>query len=220
MRILLVEDNAKLGAGLRKLLERYYSVDLVDNGEDALAAIHASSFDLVILDLGLPDMDGLEVLRRSRDERLASPILILTARDAVDDRVKGLDLGADDYLTKPFDMEELEARVRAMLRRVSMEKTSIMQLGELQLDLRSNTVFGNDNALDISARETMVLRALLMANGRILSKSHLVEAISNFDHDVSENAVEQYVSRLRKKIAAFGVTISAARGLGYHLSEN
>ena len=219
MRILLVEDNQQLGAGLKRLLDASYAVDHVMTGEDALSAAKSLTYDLMILDLSLPDTDGLEVLREIRGERLNMPVLILTARDELDDRITGLDLGADDYMTKPFELSELEARVRALLRRVSMEKTSLIQFGKIAFDLRNGQVSVGEDSIELSARETTVLRALMLANGRLLSKAQLLESITNFDDDVSENAIEQYVSRLRRKLGEHGVSINAARGLGYHLSE-
>ena len=219
MRILLVEDNQRLGAGLKRLLDASYAVDHVLTGENGLAAAQSQPYDLIILDLSLPDTDGLQVLREIRNGKLTMPVLILTARDELDDRIAGLDLGADDYMTKPFELTELEARVRALLRRVSMEKTSLLQIGSLIFDLRNNQVTADNQPLELSARETMVLRALMMANGRLLSKSQLLDSITRFDDDVSENAIEQYVSRLRRKLTGHGIAINAARGLGYHLSE-
>ena len=219
MRILLVEDNDELGRGLKTLLGGSYSVDLVQNGEDALSATASFDYDLVVLDLSLPDMDGLGVLKDMRANRIFVPVLILTARDSSNDRVIGLDLGADDYLTKPFDMNELEARVRALLRRTSIEKTSQLQIGGLSFNLKNGMVSAGDRMLDLSVRETEVLRALMLANGRLISKARLLEAITSFQDDVTENAVEQYVSRLRKKILPHGVSIHAARGLGYHISD-
>ena len=220
MRILLVEDNNELGQGLKTLLGATYSVDLVQSGEDALSATATLGYDLVILDLSLPDIDGLSVLRQMRSKRIAVPVLILTARDGTDDRVIGLDLGADDYLTKPFEMNELEARVRALLRRTSIEKTSQLQIGHLSFNLKNGMVTANGKMLDLSARETEVLRALMLADGRLIPKARLLEAITSFDDDVTENAIEQYVSRLRRKIVPFGLSIHAARGLGYHISED
>lgn len=219
MRILLVEDNKQLGKALKQLLDPNYAVDHISTGEDALSAALSHSYDLLILDLSLPDMDGLDVLRQVRSERRPTPVLILTARDKLDDRIAGLDLGADDYMTKPFELSELEARIRALLRRVSLEKTSRMTLGELIFDLSTNTIEADGKILDLSARERSILRVLMMASDRIVSKAHLLEAITSFDGDVSENAVEQYVSRLRKKLAPHGLAINAARGLGYHLRQ-
>ena len=183
MRILLVEDNPKLGAGLKKLLDEVYAVDHVLTGEDGIAAAHSQQYDLIILDLSLPDMDGLTVLRDVRGARLTTPVLILTARDDLNDRIAGLDLGADDYMTKPFELSELEARVRALLRRVSMEKTSLLQFGPVEFDLRTNSATAGNAPVDLSARETMVLRALMMANGRLLSKAQLLDSITRDDID-------------------------------------
>lgn len=219
MRILLVEDNKELGQGLKTLLGASYAVDLVQTGEDALSATATFDYALVILDLSLPDVDGLNVLRHMRSHRIFVPVLILTARDGTGDRVAGLDLGADDYLTKPFDMTELEARVRALLRRASIEKTSQLQIGEISFNLKNGMVSADDKLLDLSGRETEVLRALMLANGRLISKAKLLESITSFEEDVTENAVEQYVSRLRKKVLPYGVFIHAARGLGYHISD-
>jgi len=219
MRILLVEDNNELGQGLKSLLGGTYAVDLVPNGEDALSATASLDYDLVILDLSLPDIDGLRVLEEMRSKRITVPVLILTARDGTDDRVTGLDLGADDYLTKPFEMNELEARVRALLRRTSIEKKSQLQIGELNFNLKNGMVSAGGKMLELSVREIEVLRALMLANGRLISKTRLLEAITSFEDDVTENAVEQYVSRLRKKILPHGVSIHAARGLGYHISD-
>ena len=142
MRILLVEDNQRLGAGLKKLLDASYAVDHVLTGEDGLAAATSQPYDLIVLDLSLPDTDGLKVLKELRSDRQTMPVLVLTARDELDDRIAGLDLGADDYMTKPFEFSELEARVRALLRRVSMEKTSLLQMGPVIFDLRNNQVTG------------------------------------------------------------------------------
>ena len=220
MRILLVEDNLELGQGLKALLGTSYSIDLVRTGEDALSATASLDYDLVVLDLSLPDIDGLAVLSEMRGQRIMVPVLILTARDGTDDRVSGLDMGADDYLTKPFEVNELEARVRALLRRTSIEKTSQFEIGELVFNLKNGMVSSGGSMLELSARETEVLRALMMANGRLISKARLLDAITNFDGDVTENAVEQYVSRLRRKIAPYGVSILAARGLGYHICDS
>lgn len=219
MRILLVEDNEDLGGGLKKLFDGTYAIDHVLTGETALLAARTVVYDLVVLDLSLPDIDGLEVLREMRSQRLSMPVLVLTARDKLGDRVAGLDLGADDYMTKPFELSELEARIRALLRRASLEKTSFLQMGHVGFDLRNNSVTASGATLEISSRETMVLRALMLAHGRLLSKAHLLEATTDFNDDISENAVEQYVSRLRKKLLPHGLTINAARGLGYHLRE-
>jgi two-component system OmpR family response regulator len=218
MRILIVEDNRKLADGLKQLLTgNGYAVDCVGNGDLALSAVHALNYDLVVLDLSLPEMDGLEVLREMRADRIVVPVLILTARGGLDDRIRGLDLGADDYLAKPFEWGELEARIRALLRRSAAVKTSVVEAGALKFDLKSGEVFAGDTALEIPARESGVLRALMLSNGRVLSKTQLIESLSSFDEEISDNAIEQYVSRLRRRLADHGVSIKAARGLGYYL---
>ena len=218
MRILIVEDNRKLADGLKQLLTgNGYAVDCVDNGESALSAVTALNYDLVVLDLSLPEMDGLEVLREMRASRIVVPVLILTARDALEDRIRGLDLGADDYLAKPFEWGELEARIRALLRRSTAVNTSVIEAGGLTFDLKTGEVIASGGVMDIPAREIGVLQALLLANGRVLSKSQLIESLSSFDEDISENAIEQYVSRLRRRLGDHGVSIKAARGLGYYL---
>lgn len=218
MRILIVEDNLKLANGLKQLLtDSGYSIDIVGDGESALAATLTLNYDLIILDLSLPDISGLTVLEGIRAKKNPVPVLILTARGSLDDRIKGLDIGADDYMSKPFEWSELEARVRALLRRSLAVKTSKLEFGSISLDLKGNQVLANEEAIDIPAREINVLRELMMANGRIISKSRMIESLSSFDDDISENAIEQYISRLRKRISNYGLTIKTARGLGYFL---
>lgn len=218
MRILVVEDNKKLGQGLKHLLnDSSFVADLVVDGDGALSAAAAFNYDLIILDLSLPDIDGLQVLKEIRAKRSLVPVLILTARGGLDDRIKGLDIGADDYMSKPFEWSELEARIRALLRRSQAVKTSQLEFGQISLDLKTNQVFAKEKSIELPARETNVLRELLIANGRILSKSRLIETLSSFDEDISENAIEQYISRLRKRLITYGLTIKTARGLGYYL---
>lgn len=218
MRILVVEDNKKLGQGLKLLLnDSSFVADLVVDGDGALSAAAAFNYDLIILDLSLPDIDGLQVLKEIRAKRSLVPVLILTARGGLDDRIKGLDIGADDYMSKPFEWSELEARIRALLRRSQAVKTSQLEFGQISLDLKTNQVFANDKSIELPARETNVLRELLIANGRIISKPRMIETLSSFDEDISENAIEQYISRLRKRLVSYGLTIKAARGLGYYL---
>ncbi len=218
MRILVVEDNKKLGQGLKHLLnDSSFVADLVEDGDGALSAAAAFNYDLIILDLSLPDIDGLQVLKEIRAKRSLVPVLILTARGGLDDRIKGLDIGADDYMSKPFEWSELEARIRALLRRSQAVKTSQLEFGQISLDLKTNQVFANEKSIELPARETNVLRELLIANGRIISKPRMIETLSSFDEDISENAIEQYISRLRKRLVAYGLTIKAARGLGYYL---
>lgn len=218
MRLLVIEDNDRLAETLTSLLRgEGHAVDLVTNGEDADATLAAEAFDLVILDLGLPGMDGLDVLRRLRDRRAETAVLILTSRGALDDRVKGLNLGADDYLTKPFEVEEFEARVRALLRRRARAAGSPLSVGELIFDVSARTASLQGAALDLPKRELDLLEALMVRAGRVASKPELVEAISAFDGSVSESAIELYISRLRRKLEPKGLRIRALRGIGYIL---
>ena len=221
MRLLVVEDNEKIAEGLSEILRgNGYIVDVVGDGASADAALASFDFDLVILDLSLPEMDGLEVLRRLRDRRKDCAVLVLTARGALDDRVKGLNLGADDYMTKPFEFSELEARVRALLRRHVGHRTARIEYGSLifNLDDRGATLDGAK--LILPKRELSVLEALILRPESVISKQQLIERLSDFDEDVSENAVEQYVSRLRRRLASAGLRIRTARGLGYILESD
>lgn len=218
MRILLVEDNSELANGLIKILALSgFQVDLVASAEDGEAAIAANKFDLVILDLTLPDGDGLNVLKNVRDRGTDVPIIILTARGNLNDRVRGLDLGADDYLTKPFEVTELEARMRALIRRSAGKASSRIEFAGLILDIAQNQLASGDTLVDVSPRELSVLRALLMAQGRIVPKNQLADSLSTFQTDMSDNAVEQSISRLRKRLSPHGIGIRTARGLGYYL---
>lgn len=221
MRILLVEDNAQLAAGIAEVLRRGgFLVDTVAGGEDAEAGIASTEFDLVILDLSLPDKDGLDVLRDLRNRHQDVPVLIVTARGDLNDRVRGLDLGADDYLTKPFAVEELEARARALIRRGAGRARPTIEYGGLVLDVSANSLTSDGRPIDISPRELAVLRLLLMSKSAVVPKTQIVESLSTFDSDISENAVEQAISRLRKRLASHGVAIRAARGMGYFLMSD
>ena len=220
MRLLIAEDDAIMADGLtRSLRQSGYVVDRVGTGLEADSAVTRGEFDLLILDLGLPKMGGLEVLRRLRARGSRLPVLILTALDGVNDRVRGLDLGADDYLAKPFALNELEARVRALTRRGSAAGASVLRHGELSYDQVGKVTEIGGKPLDLSARETGLLEILLQRVGRIVSKEQLVERLCEWGEEVSTNAIEVYVHRLRKKIEAGGVRIVTVRGLGYCLEK-
>jgi two-component system OmpR family response regulator len=216
MRILVVEDDPVLRDGLsRSLRNAGYAVEVTDDGKlaDQLLSVH--SFDLVVLDLGLPGLDGLEVLRRLRRRASTVPVLILTARDSIVDRVNGLDVGADDYLVKPFELAELEARVRALMRRAQSVATARINHGALTLDTAARRAFVGEDALDLSAREVALLEALLLSAGRVVSKDQLADRLYGVSDEVGPNAIEVFVHRLRRKIESAGVSIRTIRGLGY-----
>lgn len=220
MRILIAEDDSILADGLvRSLRQSAYAVDHVKNGVEADTALSMQSFDLLILDLGLPRMPGLEVLRRLRARNSNLPVLILTAADSVDERVKGLDLGADDYMAKPFALNELEARVRALTRRGAGGGPTVVRHGALSFDQVGRIACINDQVLDLSARELGVLEVLLQRIGRLVSKEQLVDHLCEWGEEVSNNAIEVYVHRLRKKLEPGGVRIATVRGLGYCLEK-
>jgi two-component system OmpR family response regulator len=221
MRILIVEDDPVLADGLtRSLRAADYAVDCAVDGSKADNVLAAQNYDLVILDLGLPKLDGFEVLRRMRRRSSRIPVLALTARDTLEDRVKGLDLGADDYLTKPFDLPELEARVRALIRRGQAGGSSLVTHGALVLDTAGRRATLNGEPLELSARELGVLEVLMLRSGRVVNKEQLAEQLYGWDEEVGANAIEVYVHRLRRKLDPAGVVIRTIRGLGYLLEKN
>ena len=221
MRILIAEDDPVLADGLtRSLRSGEYAVDCVTDGMAADHALSAQTYDLVILDLGLPRIDGFEVIKRLRRRSPTPPVLILTARDALQDRVRGLDLGADDYMTKPFELAELEARVRALIRRGMSGGNCLILNGKLHLDTTGRRVTVDDQPLDLSARELGVLEVLMMRSGRVVSKDQLAEKLYGWSEDVGANAIEVCVHRLRKKIEPSGVVIRTIRGLGYLMEKD
>ena len=219
MRILIAEDDVIIADGLSRSL-RYagYAVDWAANGLEADAALATTPYDLLILDLGLPKMPGLDVLRRLRARNSQMPVLILTALDGTGDRVKGLDLGADDYMAKPFELAELEARVRALTRR-SAGTVPTIRCGALSYDQVGRVAQLQGQMLDLSAREVGLLEVLLTRMGRLVSKDQLVDHLCGWGEEVSHNAIEVYVHRLRKKLEPGGVKIATVRGLGYCLER-
>jgi two-component system OmpR family response regulator len=220
MRILIAEDDEVLADGLaRSLRQSGYAVDSVKTGSEADSALTAIEFDLLILDIGLPRMNGLEVLKRLRGRDSRVPVLLLTALDGVDDRVRGLDLGADDYLAKPFQLAELEARVRALTRRGAAGAPTLLRHGALSYDQVGKVACINDVPLDLPARELALLEVLMQRAGRMVSKDQLVDHLCEWGEEVSTNAIEVYVHRLRKKLEPGAVRIATVRGLGYCLER-
>ncbi|MCI4440859.1 winged helix family two component transcriptional regulator [Tibeticola sediminis] len=221
MRILIAEDDQVLADGLlRTLRASGAAVDHVADGAQADAALMTNTeFDLLILDLGLPRLHGFEVLRRLRARGATLPVLILTAADSVEERVKGLDLGADDYMAKPFSLQELEARVRALVRRGMGAASSIIRHGPLTYDQAGRVATIDGKMVELSARELGLLEVLLQRAGRLVSKEQLVERLCEWGEEVSNNAIEVYIHRLRKKIERGPIRIATVRGLGYCLEK-
>ena len=220
MHVLVVEDDAVLADGLSRVLGGHgMVVEVVGDGTRADALLQRDGgADVVVLDIGLPGIDGFEVVRRLRARGSLVPVLLLTARDAVEDRVRGLELGADDYLVKPFATAELVARLRALARR-NTPRPTVLALGELALDLTAKRARVRGNTIELSAREWAVLEYLLQHGARVVSKQQIIEAILPWGDDLTLHAVEVYISRLRLKIADGGVSIRTIRGFGYMLEQ-
>jgi two-component system OmpR family response regulator len=223
MRVLIVEDEAKMSGLLRRGLEREgFAVDAIANGEEAVWKAEAVSYDVILLDLMLPGIDGLEVCRRLREEGVWSPILMLTARDAIRDRVAGLDRGADDYLTKPFSFAELLARLRALIRRGQSERPSVIEVGSLRLDPATHQVWRGKAGVELSAKEFALLETFMRRRGEVLSRFQLLEQVWDYDYENRSNVVDSYVRFLREKVdRPFGVeSIETVRGAGYRLRRD
>lgn len=218
MRVLVIEDDTTLGHALEEFLtDQGYAVDWLTDGDRVAGALSAQSYELLLLDLNLPGKSGLEILRQIRAEGNQLPVLILTARDGLDDRVAGLDAGADDYVTKPFDLPELAARVRVFARRRIGQVQPLIEVGPLVFDTVGREVRVNGNRLNLSVRELSVLEMLMARVSRVVTKRQIVNSLSAWDADFSENAVEVYVYRLRKRLEATGASIQTVRGFGYML---
>ena len=226
MRLLLVEDDVMVASGIKLgLTGEGYAVDWVGSGERAEQVLRSETFDAAIIDIGLPQMDGLELTRRLRRPEMASsgmPVLILTARDALTDRVQGLDLGADDYMVKPFELPELLARLRALLRRSQAATSSVLNFGQIELDTATRRAGarkpdGTFVPIELGPREWTVLEYLLMNAPKPSSKDKLLQALTGWDKEITPNAVEVYISRLRGKLEPHGVALKSIRGFGYRL---
>jgi DNA-binding response OmpR family regulator len=219
MRVLVVEDDQVVGDAVQRALSLDgHAADHVETAERARAALHAETFDLAIVDIGLPREDGLQLLRDLRRRGRNLPVLMLTARDGLSDRVSALDLGADDYLTKPFQVAELLARCRALVRRANGVASTKITFGPLQLDLAHREAVIHGAPLDLTRREWSVLECLVLNAGRIVSKEKLISAVASWNDELTPNAVEVYVSRLRTKLGD-AVVIRVIRGLGYRLDD-
>jgi two-component system OmpR family response regulator len=220
MRILIVEDDAMLAEAItRALKQSAHMVQRAATGLEADRALTDNEYDLVLLDVGLPQLDGFEVLKRLRMRRSKVPVLMLTVHDTVEDRVAGLDLGADDYLTKPFELSELEARVRALIRRAHASASAELVHGPLRLDTVGRRLFCNDQPVDLSARELAVIELLLLREGRVVTKQQMVDHLYGWEDSSTSNAVEVFVYRLRKKLENSSVEIRTVRGMGYLIEK-
>jgi two-component system, OmpR family, response regulator len=218
MRILIVEDDRWMAGALKRGLERAgFTADDVRSGEEAEACTRHEAFDLAVVDLGLPGMDGLELIRRWRRAGDSRPVLILTARDALSDRVDALELGGDDFMAKPFELPELIARVRALIRRSKAVASSQLTCGPLEMDLGCRSARLNGQLLELRRREWEILECLLLSSPKMVTKDTLVQILTGWGSELTNNAVEVYVSRLRAKLQSGGIEIRTIRGIGYRL---
>ena len=220
MRILVVEDDPLVAYGLKQGLERAdFTVDHVLSAELAERALQQEAFDLAIVDIGLPKASGIELLRRLRGNGTALPVMILTARDTLEDCVDSLDLGADDFMTKPFRLPEIVARVRALVRRAHSAISSKLVSGALELDMAQHVATLHGKPLELTRREWAILENLVLQAPNVVGKEKLLQSISGWDAELTPNAIEVYVSRLRSKLAPGGIEIRTVRGIGYRLDE-
>jgi heavy metal response regulator len=222
MRILVVEDEKKVASFIKRgLEEEYFSVDAVYNGRDGLEFATTEEYDLIILDVMIPFMDGITLTKELRKRKIQTPVLFLTVKDSLNDKIEGLDAGADDYLTKPFAFEELTARVRAILRRTENQKSTILTAADLKLDLIAHTVFRNDREIILTQKEFSILEYLLRNKNRIVSRIKLIEHVYDYHFDSETNIVDVYINKLRSKVdqGYDKKLIQTARGSGYILKE-
>ncbi|MGB9665610.1 MAG: response regulator [Ignavibacteria bacterium] len=222
MRILVVEDEKKVASFIKKgLEEEFYSVDVAFDGKEGLKLALSEEYDLIILDLMLPFKDGLSILKELREEKIFTPVLILTARGTIQDKVTGLDSGADDYLAKPFSFEELLARIRALLRRNSIDKNNILKAGDLKLDTQAHKAYRNDIEIQLTAKEYAILEYLMRNKNRVISRTKLSEHIYEFHFDPETNVIDVYINKLRNKIdKGFDKQIiHTVRGVGYMIKD-
>lgn len=218
MRIAVVEDNTALAESIAyRLRQRGHSVDVLEDGTDADRFLAQDGADLVVLDINLPGMDGIEILRALRGRGDNTPVILLTARSETNERVAGLDAGADDYLTKPFEMDELEARLRALSRRKDLSFADVEKFGDLTFDRNSRQLMNGNQPIDVPRKEIATFECLLESRGRIVSKGQLTTHVYGTGADVDDSVIEPHVSRLRRRLAPFGLQIKTARGLGYML---
>lgn len=203
MRILLVEDEQSLRKVVQRRLEQEnYGVDSTGDGLDAMSYIDAGSYDCILLDIMLPGANGLEILQYLRNKKITTPVLLLTAKDSIQDRVKGLDTGADDYLTKPFSLEELSARVRALLRRGTEDKSPVLTVSDLTMDIAARRVFRGDTEIELTSKEYALLEYMMRNAGQVLTREQIVEHVWNFEYEYDSNIVDVYMRYLRRKIDA------------------
>ncbi|MEZ6185504.1 MAG: response regulator transcription factor [Planctomycetota bacterium] len=221
MRVLVVEDEPKLGAFLeRGLGEAGFDVQLVQNGDEGYALAQQDAWDAIVLDIMLPGRDGLSILTQLRKQRNAVPVILLTARSELDERLEGLGLGADDYLTKPFFLEELIARIHAVVRRLSRDQLSVIQVGPIKLNLLSRELELEGKAVELTTREFSLLEYLCRSPGKILSRTQIYEKVWGYDFDPRTNLVDVYVGRLRKKLEGAAEWLETVRGVGYRLRQS
>ena len=221
MRILIAEDDSSIAAGISASLRRSgHAVDHFSHGSKADLALRDVEYDLLILDLGLPELDGSEVLARLRQRGVGVPVLVITARDGMRERVRVLDLGADDYLSKPFALAEFEARVRALLRRRTTQGTPELQIGKLRLDIPGHRVWVDETPLELTAREFGLLEALAKHPHRITTRGQLTDALCSWDQELTDNGLDIALYRLRRKLRGTGTGVKTVRGLGYLLEED